>query len=162
MTAGRRRNLSLVTPPEVARQREEAFQSWLSSTETAYLECRNGGHIIPGITDDRSDAKIVQGVCLTEAACVRCGITFKKQIGIRDGFLVGGGRASYDYSSAPGYLLPREATGPGGSAMDRTHRGEVRLELLERAMRKRGTTLRKEVARAKRRKGDPPAKFSGK
>lgn len=139
------------TPPDQEREREQAFQNWLAAAETAYLECRVGKHIIPGITDERTDKKVIRGVCITEAACVRCGVVLRKQIGVKDGYLQDGGRGNYDYSQANGYLLPKEATGPGGSAMDRAHRGMVRLEVLDRAFHAQGSSLHQEVDKDRRR-----------
>jgi hypothetical protein len=137
------------TPPDKEREREQAFQDWLLSTETAYLECRNGRHIFPGLTDRRTDLEVRQGVCYSEAPCPRCGTVLHKLMGVKDGYLVGVSSKSYEYPD--GYLLPPEATGTGGSAMDRDHRAMVRKELMERAFRAKGTTLAKEVAAATRR-----------
>lgn len=149
MAATKARLRSVGLPAEVAREREEAFQDWLHSVETAYLECRNGHHVIPGITDERTELEVREGVCLQESACVRCGVTTKKVLGVKDGYIVGGSRRSYDYSSAPGYLLPKEAC--DGHAMDRDHRGQVRLELMERGFKRRGKSLATEIARDRKR-----------
>jgi hypothetical protein len=140
------RFLSPTTPPEEGRRREQAFQNWLSSTETAFLECRNGRHIFPGMTDRGTDLEVRQGMCYVEAACPRCGTVLKSVIGIKDGFLTTGSKASYEYPD--GYLLPKEATGQGGSAMDKEHRAKVRLEILDRGLRAKGTSLAKEKKRA--------------
>lgn len=141
------RILGSATPPEQEREREQAFQDWMASAPTAYLECRTDRHIIPGISDEKTAKEVHQGVCFIEAACVRCGVVLRKQIGVKNGYLVGsGGRGNYDYTQAEGYLLPKAATGPGGAAMDRDHRGMVRLEVVDRAFRARGTSLAREVA----------------
>jgi hypothetical protein len=150
---GRLKVVGSTTPPEEARRREQAFQDWMAGAETAYLECRIDRHIMPGISDERTSKEVHQGVCVIERACVRCGVVLRKLIGVRNGYLVGGGRSNYDYSRADGYLLPPEATGPGGSAMDREHRGQLRLEVIDRAFRARGSSLYKQMANdAKRNK----------
>jgi hypothetical protein len=132
------------TPPDQQREREQAFQNWLASAETAYLECRDGRHIFPGMTDRRTELELRYGVCFAEASCPRCGTTLQKVFGVRDGMIAGQrGRASYEYPD--GYLLPREATGSGGSAMDKPHRAEVRLELAKRAFAAKGRNFDREV-----------------
>jgi len=146
-----------LTPPEMERQREEAFHDWLVSTATAYLECRNGRHIIPGITDRSTELEVREGMCHVESSCVRCGTAIRTVFGVEDGLLVGRGRLkSYDYPE--GYLLPKEATGPGGAAMDKAHRALVRLEILNRGLRTRGTSLAKEIAKDKKRQASKSAR----
>lgn len=136
------------TPPELGRRREQAFQDWLAGTETAFLECRNGRHIFPGMTDKGTDLEVRQGMCYVEASCPRCGTVLKSAINVNDGFLVGKSKSTYEYPE--GYLLPKEAVGPGGSVMDREHRAQVRLEILDRGLRAHGTSLAKEIGKDKR------------
>lgn len=135
-------------PPEAGRSREQAFQNWLKSTETAFLECRNSRHVFPGMTDKGTSLEVKQGVCFVEASCPRCGTVLRSVIGVKDGLLVGQGKSSYEYPE--GYLLPKEATGAGGTAMDREHRAQVRLEIVDRGLRAKGTSLAKEAARDKK------------
>ncbi len=150
MTAGARKfQLVGTTSSELARIRQQAFDNWLASTETAYLECRNGRHIIPGYSDPSTSMEVRRGVCVIEASCRRCGVVMRKLVGVKDGYLQHGGRSSYDYTQADGYLLPPEAC--DGAAMGRDRRARVRLELLERAFRARGTSLPRQRAADARR-----------
>jgi hypothetical protein len=155
VTAARKFHVVGDTPPEVARQREQAFREWLESADTNYLECRNGRHVIPGYTDEKTSMEIRRGVCIVEAPCERCGVVLRKLIGVKDGFLMPGGRSGYDYSRVPGYLLPPEAC--DGASMSKERRADVRLELLARGYKARGKTLARERAadarRAARRAG---------
>lgn len=138
------------TPPDEERDRQIAFQNWLNSTETGYLECRNGGHVKRGLTDPGTSLEVRQGQCYVQAPCPRCGTVMHSVVGVRDGYLEGPHtRTSYEYPD--GYLLPKEATGAGGHAMDRDGRAAVRLEVLDRAFRAKGTSLAKETAAASRR-----------
>jgi hypothetical protein len=142
--AERLRAVESTTPPDQERDRELAFLQWLASTETAFLECRDGRHIFPGMTDERTQMEIRYGFCFVEAGCPRCGTLLHKVLGVKDGFLTGQrGRAGYEYPD--GYLLPKEATGSGGSAMDKAHRAQVRLELLARAFKAKGRDFRSEI-----------------
>lgn len=137
-----------MTPAEDARRREQAYQDWLHSTETAFLECRNGGHVKPGLTDEKyTKLDVRQGVCIEEWTCPRCGRVETKLMGVKDGFLVGTSTRGHQYPE--GYLLPKEAC--DGTAMSKERRGEVRLELMDRRFRAHGSTLAKEVAKDTRR-----------
>lgn len=134
------------TPPDQERDRERAFQEWLTSTQTAFLECRDGRHISVGMTDRNTELEVRYGFCFVDMTCPRCGTVLHKVLGVSDGYLTGQrGRSSYEYPE--GYLLPKEATGHGGSAMDRDHRAMVRLELTNRAFKAKGRNFKEEVAK---------------
>lgn len=141
-------------PPEVAREREQAFLNYLASTETAYLECRNGQHINRGISDQNTAKEVRDGMCHVEWSCPRCGTVIESVIQVQDGFLVGPKRRTR-YQYPDGYLLPKEATGPQGEGMSKERRAAIRLELLERGFRAQGKSFSLEVEkdRSQQKKG---------
>lgn len=150
MPRGKMGTVAYITPPDEERDRQLAFQEWLNSAPTAFLECRNGRHIKPGLSDRNTDLNVRDGMCYAEESCPRCGVTMTSIYGVHDGSLQARTRSGYIYPE--GYLLPRAATGgTPGTGMSKERRAEIRMELMDRGFRAHGTTLAKEVAADKRR-----------
>lgn len=150
MPRGKMGSLAYLTPPDAERDRERAFQDWLASAPTSFLECRNGRHIKVGLTDKNTDLNIRDGMCYAEESCPRCGVVMTSVYGVHDGSLQSRTRSGYSYPE--GYLLPKEATsGTPGTAMSKERRAEIRLELMDRGFRAHGTTLAKAAAADKKR-----------
>lgn len=121
-----------LSPAEEERRRTQVFRTWLSQCPTSYLECRNGQHVKPGITDKDTEVEVdrKQGLIFIQEPCPRCGTIISKTLGLADGYLQFEQRGGYVHPD--GYLVPKGAR--DGHVMGKERRGEVRLELVNRKL----------------------------
>ena len=113
-----------------------AARSWASKADTQHLECRVGRHRFPGYTDLGTGKNITldynrkDGVYELVLDCERCGTSVRKIVTKGTGEISESGR----YTHPDGYLF-QDGT---GYRMDKEGLGQVRLELISRALESKG------------------------
>lgn len=100
------------------------FRKIIQKTDTNRLECRNGRHRFPGITDPRTEVTRPKGVYQIIGYCERCGTKVTKLS--RSGYLDEGGPS---YVHPPDYLIEG-----AGDIDQRDKNAVVRAELIRRKL----------------------------